>query len=76
MGSKFADAVVVRFGKGKPMEKSPPADDGEGTGGDAAGKDDDAPTEKPGQKGKMLIAAFKKGDGESVEELVKSICGY
>lgn len=68
--SKFADAVVVRFGKGKP---DPAMDHKEPDGDEAPEGDKD---EKPGMKGKMLAAALKKGDGEAIEEAVRAICNY
>ena len=63
----LADRIVVRFGKGKPMladDKAPEDDAAPSDDGDA----------KPGMKGKMLIKAIKSGDGEAVEEILKSIC--
>lgn len=69
--SKFADAVVTRFVKGKPDPKMSDKDAGESE----TTEDEDTSDDKPGMKGKMLAAALKKGDGEAIEEAVKAICG-
>lgn len=50
------------------LGKEPKADKGEGYEPDRE--------EKPGAKGRILVAALKNGDGEAIEEAVKAICEY
>lgn len=80
MASKFADAISVRFlGKGKGKSSSPAPDPDEDVPPDAdytpktPKGDDDG--DKPGAKGKLLAAAIRKGNGEAIEECIRSICG-
>lgn len=76
MASKFADAVVVRFGKGKGKAPAPEpdADDAVPPAPNYSAKDNDE-DDKPGARGKLLAAAIRKGDGEAIEECIRAICG-
>ena len=59
---KFADAV---FGGDAGGEPAVPMDDEDTEGGDEK--------KAEGEKGRMLAAAIKKGDGEAIYEAVRAI---
>lgn len=64
-GKKFADVVVAKL-SGKPSMAPPMADDDED-------EPDDEDDHAPGERGKIIIAAQRRGDGEALEEAIKSI---
>lgn len=66
---KFADVVVARFTK-KPTGSS--GGDEEAAPADAA---DDGDQDEPeaGAKGKIMLAANRRGDAEALEEAVRAI---
>lgn len=63
-GKRFADVVVAKL-SGKPGDMVPPSADDEDEG------DDDE--SKPGERGKIILAAQRRGDAEALEEGIKSL---
>lgn len=61
-GKRFADVVVAKL-SGKPGDMAPPAPDDE--------PDDD--DDEPGEQGRVIISAMRKGDSEAVEEAIRAI---
>jgi len=69
-GKKFADVVVARFTK-KPTGE-PDGDEGAAPDdGDADDSEKDGP--EPGERGKIVLAAQRRGDPEALEEAIKAI---
>ena len=67
-GKKFADVVVAKL-SGRSPAGMPPAPDKDEPDKDDEDGDDSA----PGERGKIIIAANRRGDGEALEEAIRSI---
>jgi hypothetical protein len=67
-GKKFADVVIARIGGKKPGAMPAAAGDD-----DEEPDDDDEDDSKPGDRGKIVLAAQRRGDPEAIEEAIKAI---
>jgi hypothetical protein len=66
---KFADVVVAKFTKHPAVEPDESAED-ETPDKDGAEEDEGS---EPGERGKIILAAQRRGDPEALEEAIKSI---
>jgi hypothetical protein len=65
---KFADVVVAKFTKHPAVEPEEPDEDGA-----KDGDDEEDEGSEPGERGKIILAAQRRGDPEALEEAIKSI---